>query len=197
MKPFSEACEQNKRPILEILRTEFAHCRSVLEIGSGTGQHAVFFAKEMPHLKWQTSDVREAHTGIIAWLEESGLANVGKPLSLEIGADPWPASRFDGVFSANTTHIMSWPRVELMVEGVSRLLAPDGIFCLYGPFNYNGNFTSESNARFDEWLKARDPDSGVRDFDRLDALARSHGMSLTHDHEMPVNNRILVWKKTG
>lgn len=195
MKPFSDACEQNKRPILEVLQTEFVHCRSILEIGSGTGQHAVFFANEMPYLNWQTSDVHDAHAGIIAWLEQSGLENVGRPLTLEIGNDTWPERTFDGIFSANTTHIMSWPEVELMFAGVSRMLVANGIFCLYGPFNYKDSFTSESNARFDVWLKQRDPRSGVRDFERLDALAESHAMSLTHDYEMPVNNRILVWKK--
>lgn len=197
MKPFSEACEQNKQPILDVLRVEFANCRSVLEIGSGTGQHAVFFARELPHLAWQTSDVREAHAGIQSWLTESGQRTIAQPLALEIGADPWPENRFDGVFSANTTHIMGWPQVERMFEGIPGVLATGGVFCLYGPFNYNGRYTSESNARFDVWLRDRDPDSGVRDFEKLDALARAGGMSLVQDYEMPVNNRILVWKKTG
>ena len=197
MKPFSESCEQNKYPILEVLRKEFAGCQSILEIGSGTGQHAAFFARELPHLFWQTSDLPDAHAGILAWIGDPQLPKIGAPIALEIGRDSWPEQRFDGVFSANTVHIMGWAEVELMFAGVGRVLAPAGVFCLYGPFNYNGTFTSESNARFDAWLKRRDPRSGVRDFERLDYHARIHGMALVRDYEMPANNRTLVWKKSG
>ena len=197
MKPFSEACEQNKYPILEVLRQELADCRSILEIGSGTGQHAAFFARELPHLFWQTSDLADAHAGILAWITDPQLTNVGVPLALEIGKDTWPGRNFDGVFSANTAHIMGWPDVELMFAGVASVLVPGGVFCLYGPFNYHGTFSSESNARFDAWLRRRDARSGVRDFEHLDYQARRHGMSLARDHAMPVNNRTLVWKKAG
>lgn len=197
MKPYAESCDQNRDPILAVLREEFSACRSILEIGSGTGQHAVYFAAELPHLSWQTSDRDEYHEGIHAWLDEAALPNTLPPLSLDVRHDSWPQRHYDGVFSANTVHIMSWPEVECLFAGIGPVLADDGLFCLYGPFNYDGRFTSESNARFDQWLKARDPESGVRDLEALDALARAAGMRLLRDHAMPANNRILVWKKNG
>lgn len=193
MKPYAESCEENKRPILEVLRIEFADVRNVLEVGSGTGQHAVFFAGQLPHLVWHTSDVVEHHAGIRAWIDAAGLDNVRPPLTLDVRRDAWPEARFDGVFSANTVHIMSWPEVEAMFAGIGGVLAPSGRFCLYGPFNYGGKFTSESNARFDQWLKARDARSGVRNFEDLDRLANAAGMRLLNDYTMPANNRTLVW----
>jgi len=195
MKPFSEACEQNRQPILEVLRVELAGCRDVLEIGSGTGQHAVFFGTQFPHIRWQTSDVAGAHAGIRAWLDEAQLDNVLPPLPLDVCSDDWPAQTYDAVFSANTTHIMSWPQVECFFAGVGRVLGAGGVFCLYGPFNYGGDYTSDSNAQFDRWLKARDPLSGIRDFEALDALAQRVGLVLRKDYEMPANNRTLVWSK--
>lgn len=197
MKPYAESCDQNRDPILAVLREEFADCRTILEIGSGTGQHAVHFAQCLPHLQWQTSDQREYHPGIHAWLDEAGLPNTRPPLPLKMGHDPWPEQRYDGIFSANTVHIMSWPEVEQLFAGIGTALLPGGRFCLYGPFNYNGRFTSDSNARFDQWLKSRDPLSGVRDFEALDRLAQAAGMELLRDHAMPANNRILVWQKKG
>ena len=194
MKPFAESCEQNKLPILEVLRTEFAHATRVLEIGSGTGQHAVFFAAQLPHLDWQTSDVRDYHSGIKAWIDEARLPNIHAPLDLDV-SDAWPRASYDGVFSANTVHIMAWAEVEATFAGVGTVLEGGGRFCLYGPFNYGGKFTSDSNARFDQWLKARDARSGVRDFEALDRLARAAGMELTNDYAMPANNRTLVWRK--
>jgi cyclopropane fatty-acyl-phospholipid synthase-like methyltransferase len=196
MKPFSESCEQNKQPILEILRKEFANAQRVLEIGSGTGQHAVYFAAEFPHLTWQTSDVAEYHPGILAWQADAKLKNIQSPLILNVAEDSWPDTQYDAVFSANTVHIMGWPEVEAMFAGIGSILEPKGRFCLYGPFNYGGKFTSESNARFDQWLKARDPRSGVRNFEDLDRLANAEGMRLAQDYAMPANNRILVWLKT-
>lgn len=195
MKPFSESCEQNKQPILDILSKEFAYAERVLEIGSGTGQHAVFFAAELPHLDWQTSDVAEYHPGILAWQADSGLDNVRAPLHLHVTEDHWPDTQYDAVFSANTVHIMGWPEVEAMFAGIGVILRPDGRFCLYGPFNYGGKFTSDSNARFDQWLKTRDSRSGVRNFEDLDQLAVAAGMRLVQDYAMPANNRILVWVK--
>lgn len=194
-KPFAESCEENKRPILAVLRQAFADCRRILEIGSGTGQHAVFFAAELPHLLWQTSDLREHHAGIHAWLAEAGLPNLLPPLALDVARDPWPQAQYDGVFSANTSHIMHWPEVEAMFAGIGQVLAPGGRFCLYGPFNAGGRYTSESNARFDAWLRARDPESGLRDIEALDWLARSAGLTLSADHAMPANNRTLVWTR--
>jgi len=194
-KPFAESCEENKRPILAVLEQTFADCRRILEIGSGTGQHAVFFAAELPHLLWQTSDLREHHAGIHAWLAEAALPNLLPPLALDVARDPWPEVEYDGVFSANTSHIMHWPEVEAMFAGVGRVLAPGGRFCLYGPFNADGRYTSESNARFDAWLRARDPASGLRDIEALDRLAQSAGLTLSADHAMPANNRTLVWTR--
>jgi cyclopropane fatty-acyl-phospholipid synthase-like methyltransferase len=194
-KPYSESCEQNREPILAVLRVAFADRHRVLEIGSGTGQHAVYFAPELPHLVWQTADVRAHHPGIHAWLAEAALPNVLPPLELDVNQNPWPGGRYDAVFSANTLHIMGWPEVERFFAGVGALLEPGGVLVVYGPFNYNGRFTSESNARFDIWLKARDPASGVRDFEAVDALARAQGLLLQHDIAMPANNRSLVWQR--
>lgn len=195
MKPFAESCEQNKQPILEVLTTYFDNVRTVLEIGSGTGQHGVFFAGRFPHLCWVTSDTPDNHPGIRAWLDEAALPNLQGPLLLDVNQPAWPAVHPDAVFSANTAHIMSWPSVTNLFAGVGRLLKAQGLFCLYGPFNYAGQYTSESNARFDAWLKARDPDSGIRDFEALCKLADQHDLTLVADHAMPANNRILVWQK--
>ena len=196
-KPFSESCVQNRDPILAILRPLFADRRHVLEIGSGTGQHAVYFAADLPHLVWQTADVPQHHPGIQAWLEEAALPNVLPPLALDVNDTAWRSGRYDAVFSANTLHIMGWPEVERFFAGVGAVLEAGGILAVYGPFNYGGRYTSESNARFDAWLKARDPASGVRDFEAVDALARAHGLLLQQDIAMPANNRTLVWRMAG
>ena len=196
MKPCSESSVQNRQPILEVLRKEFGTAQRVLEVGSGTGQHAVFFAAELPHLLWQPSDLPEMLPGIQAWIDDAGCANVMPPLALDVN-DPWPESHFDAVFSANAVHIMSWTAVEAMFAGIGRVLEPGGVLALYGPFNYGGRYTSESNARFDQWLRHRDPQSGIRDFDAINALARSHGLQFHHDHAMPVNNRTLVWRRSN
>ena len=195
MKPYSESCEQNRAPILDVLRVELAGRSRLLEIGSGTGQHAVYFAPEFPDLSWQTSDVAALHAGIQAWLDDAALENVLPPLALDVSRDAWPANCYDAVYSANTAHIMAWPDVECMFAGVGEILEAGGVFCLYGPFNYRGSYTSESNARFDEWLKTRDPASGIRDFEALQMLAGKAGMELKMDYEMPANNRTLVWRK--
>lgn len=193
-KPFSESCVQNRDPILAILRTLFADRRHVLEIGSGTGQHAVYFGAALPHLIWQTADVPQHHPGIQAWLEEAALPNVLPPLALDVNDTAWRNGHYDAVFSANTLHIMGWPEVERFFAGVGAVLGAGGILTVYGPFNYGGHYTSESNARFDAWLKARDPASGVRDFEAVNALARSQGLLLQQDIAMPANNRTLVWR---
>ncbi len=195
MKPYSESSEQNRDPILAVLRDLFADRREVLEIASGTGQHAVYFGAALPHLTWRTSELPENLAGIQLWLDEAGLANVVPPAALDVNAPVWPVDSVDAVFNANTVHIVGWPAVERMFAGIGRVLAPGGLLCLYGPFNYNGAFTSESNARFDVWLKNRNPESGVRDFEALDRLATAQGMTLIDDIEMPVNNRILVWRR--
>lgn len=194
-KPFSESCVQNRDPILAVLREVFADRSHVLEIGSGTGQHAVDFAAALPHLRWQTADVPSNHPGIQLWLDEAALPNVLPPIALEVNQQNWRNGRYDAIFSANTLHIMGWPDVEQFFAGIGSVLAPDGILTVYGPFNYNGAFTSESNARFDIWLKSRDPVSGVRDFEAIDALASAQGLVLQQDIAMPANNRTLVWQR--
>jgi hypothetical protein len=185
MKPFSEASERNRAPILEVLKRVFAKSRRVLEIGSGTGQHAAYFAPELPHLVWQASDVAENLPGIRAW----GVT----PIELDVDRE-WPVIEADAVFSANTAHIMSWPQVERMFAGIGRL-AP-AVFALYGPFNYGGRHTSESNARFDAMLRRNDQASGLRGFEDICDLAKRAGLHLAEDHAMPANNRLLVFKSS-
>ncbi len=193
-KPFSPACERNREPILAVLRRHFAGTREVLEIGSGTGQHAAHFAAAMPWLTWQCSDRAEHLPGIRMWLEEAALPNAPLPLELDV-AGPWPTQRYGAVFSANTLHIMGWPEVEAFFRGVSGALHETGILAIYGPFNYDGDYTSDSNRDFDAWLKARDPCSGIRDFEAVDALARGIGLQLLEDVALPANNRCLVWRR--
>lgn len=195
-KPFAEASERNRGPILGILeRWLTAPCR-VLEIGSGTGQHAVHFARALPHVVWQASDRSENLPGIRAWIEEAALPNLGAPTELDVNGGSWPQAAFDGVFSANTAHIMSWPEVEMMFGHAGAALRPGGLFFLYGPFNYDGRFTSESNARFDASLRAQAAHMGIRDFAAVDACARATGFELVEDNAMPANNRLLVWRRT-
>jgi SAM-dependent methyltransferase len=193
VKPFSEACERNREPILRVLKRVFADRRCVLEIGSGTGQHAAYFAPELPQLIWQPSDVAENLPGIRQWVQEARAPNLREPMILDVDQE-FPSIQVDAVFSANTCHIMSWPQVERMFAGVGRLLPPGGVFALYGPFSYHGKHTSESNARFDAMLRRNDPASGLRDFDAISALAKRTGLTLAEDNAMPANNRLLVWR---
>lgn len=195
MKQFSESCEQNQQPILDVLQQVFVKPGLVLEIGSGTGQHAAWLPLRLTHLVWQPSDQHEYLPSIAAWVEEVDADNVRSPFVLDVNQAHWPVDSADYVFSANTAHIMSWASVVAFFEGVGRILQPGGDFCLYGPFNYDGNFTSVSNLRFDAWLKQRDPESGIREFNQLNKLANDNGMDLVSDFEMPVNNRILHWQK--
>jgi cyclopropane fatty-acyl-phospholipid synthase-like methyltransferase len=194
-KAFSAASERNREPILGALRDLLADCTSVLEIGSGTGQHAVHFAAAMPQLRWQTSDLAASHDSIRAWIADSGLSNVLPPLKLNVAVNDWPAGPFDAVYSANTSHIMSWPQVQAMFAGVGRVLAPGGVFCLYGPFRRAGRHTSEGNAEFDAALRSRAPHMGLRDAESVDALAREQGLELIADLAMPANNALLAWRR--
>ncbi len=194
-KPYAEACDRNRDPILEVLRRHFADRRRVLEIGSGTGQHAVHFAAALPQLEWQTSDLEASLPGIKLWLDEAARANLPPPLALDVRRGPWPREPFDAVFTANTLHIMSWEEVRAFFAALPRVLTSDGVLAVYGPFNYAGRFTSASNEAFDGWLKQRSCASGIRDFEAVDALARSIGLSLAEDCAMPANNRTLVWRR--
>ena len=190
--PFAGAAEQNKEVILQAIRPYLRG--NVLEIGSGTGQHAVYFAAEIPQLHWQTSDLAPNLVGIRAWIEDSGLRNLPPPLLLDVTAS-WPQLQCDTVYSANSFHIMDSLAVERCIIGCAACLGTDGNLIVYGPFNYGGSFTSPSNERFDAMLKMNDPGSGIKDFEWLDELAQAAGMNLLCDIEMPANNRCLVWKK--
>jgi Protein of unknown function (DUF938) len=195
-KPYSQACENNKAPILAVIREVFSQPVTVWEIGSGTGQHACYFASELPHLIWQATDVEENLPGINAWRDEAQLPNFREPLVLDVTDPVWPCDGLDAVFTANTLHIMSWQNVEILFERFRTYLNPLARVCIYGPFNCNGNFTSDSNARFDEWLKNRDPLSGIREFEAVIALAESAGLKLLKDNALPANNRLLVLVKS-
>jgi len=194
-KPFSEYAERNGGPILDVLRNEFSMCTTILEIGSGTGQHAVRFAGEIPHLCWQTSDLDDNCDGIGDWVRESKLTNLLPPLSLDVLTADVPEASYNGVFSANTAHIMSYDAVAKMFALVGNALADDGVFCLYGPFRQDGEFNTVSNAAFDESLRSRNPDMGIRDIESLDELGCRHGLVRARLYAMPANNHIVVWRK--
>ncbi len=194
-KPFYKACEENKAVILECIQPILKQKKTVLEIASGTGQHAVHFAKAMPGIIWQCSDRQENTHGIDQWLCEENLSNTPQAIILDVSDDPWPLIQCDTVFSANAVHIMSLENVEIMFKKVTSLLPKNGDLLLYGPFNYNGSYTSGSNAQFDIWLYKQNPESGIRDFETLDGFATQGGMTLMDDIAMPVNNRILHWRK--
>jgi len=196
MLPFSEACERNKDPILAILRECFADASSVLEVGSGTGQHAVHFARHLPWLSWRPTDRREHLDTLAARIRAEGPANLLEPLELDVlSPGPLPTAGTDAVFSANTLHIMSWDAVEALFHVVGRILRPGGVLAIYGPFRYAGRFTSDSNAEFDAWLRDRDPDSGIRDAEDVDRLAVAQGLTLSADHAMPANNQLRTWRR--
>ena len=194
MKPYSQACENNKDPILNELAPRLSVCKSVLEIGSGTGQHAVYFSSKMPSLNWHTSDRLENHSGIIEWIDESHLTNVVSPINLHVLNDEWPTEKFDAVFTANTCHIMCWEEVVAMFKGVKNTLGTNGLFVIYGPFNYQGHYTSESNKNFDAVLRSRDPASGIRNFEEVLLLANKNNLDFIDDITMPANNRLLFFK---
>jgi SAM-dependent methyltransferase len=194
-RQFSAACERNREPILAILRDILPHPARVLEIGSGTGQHAVYFAEHLSHLVWQTSDLPANHPSISAWLEHAHLANLLPPLPLDVDQPDWPPTNYDAVFSANTCHIMAWPQVVRMFAGIGQVLRSGGVACIYGPFNYGGHFTSASNAAFDASLRAAAAHMGIRDIEAMQALAGSCGLRPLADHAMPAHNRLLVWQR--
>ena len=194
-RPFSQACENNREAIFAVLERVFADRKQILEIGSGTGQHAAAFAPHLPHLVWQTSDLPEHHPGIEQWIKAAPTQNLLSPVALNVNDKPWPVAPVDGVFSANTFHIMSWPSVQGFFSGLALALSADGILAIYGPFNYDGTYTSPSNARFDQWLKDRDPAQGIRDFEAVNVLALEQDLILIEDKAMPANNRLLVWKR--
>jgi len=206
-KPFSPSCERNREPILSVLRTHFADRRHVLEIGSGTGQHAAHFAAALPYLTWQASDRSENLSGIQMWLDDAALPNTPAPRVFDVAEQDAPTPhnsdaagkaasiRYDAIFSANTLHIMSWAEVEKFFDALPALTSAEAKLVIYGPFNYRGEFTSASNAAFDRSLKQRDPQMGIRDFDDVTRLAKSGGFMPLDDVAMPANNRCLVWQR--
>lgn len=193
-KPNAPSCERNRDPILDVLRTAFADRQRVLEIGSGTGQHAVHFAAAMPWLQWQCTERAENLAGIRLWLDDAALSNTPPPFALDVNA-AWPTGRYDAVFSANTLHIMGWDEVEQLFTGLPAATTEDARLAIYGPFNYGGRYTSESNASFDEWLQARGAHMRIRDAEAVDALAEIAGFDLIDDVAMPANNRLRIWQR--
>ena len=190
----SETCERNKGPILAVLRQELADCRRVLEVGSGTGQHAVYFAAALAQLSWQPSELAENLPALGERIRLEGGANLLAPVELDVHANPWPVAPVDAVFSANTLHIMGWSGVREFFRGAAAVLRQPGVLCVYGPFRFAGRHTSESNFAFDRYLRQRDSASGVRDFEALDRLAQQQGLTFMANHAMPANNRTLVWR---
>jgi len=191
-KPFSQACENNKDAILQVIQTVFSQPTTVWEIGSGTGQHACYFARNLPHLEWQPTDREENIPGILLWQHEAQLTNLKPPLSLDVTDAVWPCKAIDALFTANTLHIMSWEEVQSFFEHLAVYLKVKALIGIYGPFNYNGTYTSDSNARFDQWLNSQNHLSGIKDFEKIILLAAAMGFSLLNDFSMPANNRLLV-----
>ena len=195
MLPFSAACERNKDPILEVLRLRFADRTQVLEIGSGTGQHAVHFARALEHLTWHPTEQLAYLPDLAERVKLEGSRNLRTPTLLDVRQAVWPVRSVDAIFTANTLHIMSWPEVTALFGGVGAVLAPGGVLCVYGPFRYAGRYTSDSNLEFDRMLQERDPESGLRDIQTVNALAEQYGLRLDADHDLPANNRLLVFTK--
>ncbi|MDX1489423.1 MAG: DUF938 domain-containing protein [Acidiferrobacterales bacterium] len=197
MKQYAESCERNKAPILSVLKEALPSEGLVLEIGSGTGQHAAYFARHLPHLRWQPTDVvKENLTSIRAWATEAQAANLLPPRILDLWSDVWPIERTQAVVCINTIHIVAWPAVERLFNGVARVLRTGGTLFVYGPYRYSDRPLEPSNAEFDRWLKVRDPVSGIRDFDAVNALAATHGLQLAGDRPMPANNRSIWWTRS-
>lgn len=194
-KPYSDACDRNRDPILGVLKEWFIQPGVALEIGAGTGQHAVHFARHLPHLTWISTDREEHLAGIRLWFEEAALPNLRGPFKLDVRDEIWPVREAAYAFSANTAHIMSWPEVEAMFAGISVALDPGGKFCLYGPFNRNGQFTSDSNRAFDEALRIRNPVMGIRDDRAMMDLGSRCELKFAADYSLPARNRLLVWTK--
>ena len=196
--PFSQACENNKQYILEVIQRHLDGGDRVLEIGSGTGQHGAYFTLAMPGVHWQCTDIAENLPTLRPRIDAAQLANLPAPFSLNVDQPRWHesgTSGFDAVFSANSLHIMGAGSVENFFKGIAVNNTGTRLLMVYGPFKYRGEFTTESNARFDLWLKERDPASGIRDFEWIDELASNAGFNLLEDNAMPANNQLLVWSR--
>jgi cyclopropane fatty-acyl-phospholipid synthase-like methyltransferase len=195
MLPFSEACERNKAPILGVLEQAFADLSSVVEIGSGTGQHAVHFARHLPHLAWQPTERAGPLPALAARVALDGPPNLRSPIELDVNWSSWPFVAPDAVFTANTFHIMSWDEVRSFFAGVGRTLSRDGLLAIYGPFRYAGRYTSDSNEAFDRVIRERYPKGGIRDFEALEELATAEQLEFVADNPMPANNQLLLWRR--
>lgn len=195
MLNFSVASERNREPILAILRQLLRHGERVLEIGSGSGQHSIHFCRAMPYVTWQTSELDNNLTALETNLKQAGVANINQPVALDVSWSRWPVTDLSAVYTANTLHIVSWHQVQALFEGVGRCLEPQGLLIIYGPFRYAGQYTTPSNAEFDRWLRQRDCDSGIRDFEAVQLLAERQGLELLADYAMPANNQLLVWQR--
>lgn len=194
-KNYAPSVERNKDPIYKVLKEYIDSKARLLEIGSGTGQHAVFLGEKFPKIQWITSDVKPNHSDIKEWLKEAKLPNVHGPEVLKIGKDDFPRGKFDFIFTANTLHIMSWKEDKSLFKLLGKRLREGAIVFFYGPFNYEGKFTTPSNEEFDGWLKNRDSKSGIRNFEDINQSMEKSGFELINDHEMPANNRLLVFKR--
>lgn len=193
-KPISNASINNREPIFNHLQRLLTETKNLLEIGSGTGQHAVYFAGELPHLRWHTSDLAVNHPGINLWLDEYTGNNIERPFELDVNGG-WPELTADAIYTANTLHIMSFDSVKQFFAGLPNVLGDNAQLIIYGPFKYNGEFTTPSNAKFDLWLKDQNPVSGIRDIEAIQELAAKIGLTLKEDNAMPANNQLLVFTK--
>ena len=191
----AESCLRNQEPIFDVLSKELQSGSVVLELGSGTGQHAAFISQRLPQIRWQPSELAENIPAINAWREHVKAENFLPPLVLDIAQDLWPVKQVDAVFSANLVHFVGWEKVRSMMAGIGRVLRTSGLAIFYGPYNYNSEFTSAGNRQLDEWLKSRDPSSGIKDFEQIVITARKEKLRLIKDIDMPANNRILVMQK--
>ena len=195
-KPMSPAAERNQEPILKVLKDFITYeDRRLLEVGSGTGQHAVYFAPHFPQLEWHPTDVSGKLKGIKQWMHEAGVRNIQPPVRLEIGKDDFPKLKFDVVFTANTFHIMPWKEGKSLIKLLGHRLREGSRAIFYGPFKYDGQFTSPSNEAFDRQLKESDPTSGIRAFEDINKAMIKNGFELIDDIDMPANNQMLVYSR--
>lgn len=195
-KPTSSACVRNQEPILEILKTIILTTdRRLLEIGAGTGQHAVYFAPHFKYLDWYPTDLADKQAGMKQWISSAKIPNLQKPIKLDVSKDDFPKVKFDLVFTANTMHIMHWKDCKSFMKLLGHRLREGSRAIFYGPFKYKGEFTSPSNEAFDLELKNVDPLSGIRSFEDIQSNMTKNGFELIFDHEMPANNRMLVYRR--
>ena len=193
--PFNPAAERNKVPILVAIAPYLTHASTVLELGAGSGQHALYFASQLPHLRWQATEQPGNLTGLMLNLTSAVLPNLAVPVGLDVLVQPWPWRALDAIFAANVVQCMAREAVEAMFRGVAASLAGDGVFLLYGPFNRDGRFTSDGNQQLDAWARSLDVRFGLRDRAALETLAGQHRLRLCDDQAMPANNQLLCWRR--